>query len=60
MSRDYRFISSTNWGNILIEDIFENIGNNLDEYNAFKSKHYALQSTMSQLDLYLKENRLDI
>ncbi|XP_056171262.1 zinc finger BED domain-containing protein RICESLEEPER 2-like [Syzygium oleosum] len=58
-SRDDRFTSSTSRGNILVEDIVDNIGDNLDEYDAFESEHFGSQSTKSQLDLYLEENRLD-
>ncbi|KAK3404682.1 hypothetical protein EUGRSUZ_K00995 [Eucalyptus grandis] len=58
-SRDDRFASSISQGNILVEDIVENIGDNLDEYDAFESEHFGSQSTKSQLDLYLEEPRVD-
>ncbi|XP_039169312.1 granule-bound starch synthase 1, chloroplastic/amyloplastic-like [Eucalyptus grandis] len=59
MSRDDRFTSSTSRGNISVEGIDENIGDDIDEYDAFESEHFGSQSTKSQLDLYLEENRLD-
>jgi len=50
MSKDDRFTSSTSQGNI---------GDDIDEYDTFERKHFGSQSTKSQLDLYLEENRLD-
>ncbi|KAI6670299.1 hypothetical protein NL676_005184 [Syzygium grande] len=58
MSRDDHFTSSTSRGNISIEDI-GNIGDDINEYDLFESEHFGSQSTKSQLDLYLEENRLD-
>ncbi|KAI3426658.1 uncharacterized protein J3R85_009711 [Psidium guajava] len=58
-SRVDRFTSSSSRHNILVEDILENIEDHLDEYDAFESEHFGSQSSKSQLDLYLEENRLD-
>ncbi|XP_039169031.1 uncharacterized protein LOC104444289 [Eucalyptus grandis] len=73
VSRDDCFTSSTSRGNISVEGIDENIGDDIDEYDAFdenfgddideydafESEHFGSQFTKSQLDLYLEENRLD-